>query len=379
MVRRSADVLYFGLRSLELMKQRGQADKIKPEWEKSFRACADGFVKVWQDYGQFGQFIDVETGRMDINGSTAGCSAGASLALASRYFKEPKYLEVAEAAMKMYCERDLRKGYSGGGPAEILQAPDSESTTNLVESCIALYEITGKPEWLERARFATHMLSTWMMSYDYLFPKGSDMERAGIHAAGTIFASSQNNHSAPGYYILSGDCLLKLFRATGDPRYAEMYKDQSHNVVQYAGAPHNPLRTRSGAATERVQVSDWEGNNVGEHNAGDSNMAWESLIALSCLENPGIYLHTDDDTFLVMDHVEAKVVARLETGITLAITNPTKYDASVSILAETAKQAKTPLGWGAHDKWPKVNVKAGETITVTIDKDGKCKALGIRH
>ena len=373
MIRRSADVLYFGLRSLALMKQRGHDNLIKPEWEKSMRACADGLVKVWNDYGQFGQFIDVETGKMDINGSTAGCSAGAALAFASRYFNESRYLAVAEASMKMYYERDFLKGYSGGGPAEILQAPDSESTSNMGESCIALYEITGKKEWLDRAKYVAAMMSTWVMSYDYKFPKGSDMDRAGIHAAGSIFASSQNNHSAPGYYILSGDFMFKLFRATGDKRYAELYKDQSHNVVQYAGAPHNPLRQFSGAVTERVQVSDWEGNNVGQHNSHDSNMAWETLVALSCLENPGIYLHTDDDTFLVMDHIEAEVMGsnRSRQTKTLWIRNPTSYDARVKILAESARQSCTALGWGAYDKWPVVPVKAGETVTVTVAADGR--------
>jgi hypothetical protein len=373
MIRRSTEILYFALQTFDLMKQRGQDSLVKPEWEKALRACADGLAKVWDDYGQFGQFIDVDTGKMDINGSAAGSQAGAALALASRYFNEPKYLEVSEAATKMYYTLDFQKGYSGGGPGEILQAPDSESTANMVESCVALYEATRKPEWLERAKFATHMLATWMVSYDYQFPEGSAMSKAGTHAAGSIFASSQNNHSAPGYYILSGDCLLKLFRATGDRRYAEMYKDQSHNVVQYVGAPHNPLRHESGYVTERVQLSDWEGNDIGSVNYSDSNMAWETLAALTCLENPGIYLHTDDDTLLVMDHVEAEVVDSSpgHGAKTLRIKNPTPYDATVSILAESAKQARTPLGWGAFDKWPKVKVKAGAAQTVRIGKDGK--------
>jgi hypothetical protein len=372
MSRRSMDVLYYGLQTFELMKQRGHGEMIKPAWEKSLRACADGLVKVWKDYGQFGQFIDVETGKMDINGSTAGCAAGSALALASRYFNEPRYLEVAEAATRMYYERDFLKGYAGGGAAEILQSPDSQAPWDMVESCIALYEITGKTEWLDRAKFATHLLATWMVSYDYQFPKGTAMQRAGTHAAGGIFASSQNNCSTPGYYILSGDFLLKLFRATGDRRYAEMYKDQSHNVVQYVGAPHNPLRHESGYVTERVQLSDWEGDNIGSVSYGDSNLAWETLAALTCLENPGIYLHTDDDTLLVMDHVEVEVVDSISRlgAKKLRIKNPTDYDATVSIFAESARHAKTPLGWGAYDKWPKVKIKAGETQTVSFSEDG---------
>ena len=238
-----------------------------------------------------------------------------------------------------------------------------------------LYGVTEKPEWLERAKFAAHMLATWMVSYDYSFPKGSAMDKAGTHAAGSIFASSQNNHSAPGYYILSGDCMLKLFRATGDKRFAEMYKDQSHNVVQYVGAPFNPLRHESGFVTERVQLSDWEGMNMGSVSYEDSNMAWEILAALTCLENPGIYLHTDDDTFLIMDHIEAQVIKRDNTGVIIKMTNPTSYDAKVSILAETAAKAKLPLPVNAFDKWPKVEVKAGKTRTVTIDLNGRLKLI----
>jgi hypothetical protein len=259
MTRRTMDVLYFGIRTIELMRQRGRQEFINPEWERSLRAAADALVNVWNHYGQFGQVIDVETGKMDTNGSTAGVAAGSALALASRHFNERRYLEVAEAATKMYYERDFLRGYAGGGASEILQSPDSETPWDMLESCIALYEITGEKEWVDRAKFATHMLATWIVSYDYQFLYGSAMERAGTHATGSIFASSQNNHSAPGYFILSGDSLLKLFRATGDQRYAEMYKDQSHNVVQYMGVPNNPLRTQKGYVSERVQLSDWEG------------------------------------------------------------------------------------------------------------------------
>jgi hypothetical protein len=281
MTRRAMDVLYFGLKLLHVLKKRGHEDLIKPTWENGLRACAEALVTVWKQYGQFGQFIDADTLEMDINGSTAGCAAGAGLALAWDYFHDARYLELAEAATRMYYTRDFLKGYAGGGAAEILQSPDSEAPWDMLESCTVLYEVTGSQEWVQKGKFAAQLLSTWMVSHDYVFPPGSAMQQAGTHAAGSIFASSQNNHSAPGFYILSGDCLLKLFRATGDKRYAEMYKDTSHNVIQYVGAPHNPLRHESGYVTERVQLSDWEGNNMGFVDYKDSNMAWEVLAALT--------------------------------------------------------------------------------------------------
>lgn len=371
MPRRSMDVLYFGLQSFDLLKKYGYADSIKPSWDMALKRCADGLVNVWKKYGQFGQFIDVDNLKMDINGSTAGCAAGAGLALASKYFHHLEYLKVAEEATDMYFKRDFMKGYAGGGAAEILQSPDSEAPWDMAETCMELYAVTKNQEWVHKAEFAVNMLSTWMVSYDYKFPENSAMGKGGIHAAGTIFASSQNNHSAPGYYILSGDFMLKLFRATGNPLYAQMYKDQSHNVVQYVGAPYNPFKKAIGTVTERVQLSDWEGHNEGHTSYNDSNMAWEVLAALTCEENPGIYLHTDDNTFIALDHIEANVIKRDAKGVLLKLKNTTPYDAKVSIFAETLRQSQQPMGRFSFTKWPKVEVKSGETKTIMVLKTGQ--------
>jgi hypothetical protein len=368
MMRRSMEVLYFGIKSLDLLKKEHHEDLIKPQWEAALKRCADALQMVWTKYGQYGQFINVDNLEMDINGSSAGGYAGAGLALASVYFNEKKYLQLAETSTRYYYENHFMKGYAGGGPAEILQAPDSESLANMLEACMVLFDVTQHKEWLDKATFIAHYLSTFMVSYDYQFPAGSAMQKAGTHATGSLMASAQNNHSAPGFYILSGDMMLKLYRATGDKKIAAMYKDQTHNVIQYVGAPHNPLRDQSGFVTERVQISDWEGNDQGFVNYGDSNAAWEILAALSAMMNPGIYLHTDDDTFLVMDHVEAKVIERNEKGVTIRITNPSPYNATVSILAETALQAKKPLPLNGFINWLKVEVKQGETKTIRLER-----------
>jgi hypothetical protein len=117
-----------------------------------------------------------------------------------------------------------------------------------------------------------------------------------------------------------------------------------------------------------VQISDWEGNDQGSVNYEDSNTAWEILAALAATMNPGIYLHSDDETFLVMDHVDAKIIERSPSGVTLSITNPTPYDAQVSILAETAEEARKPLPLNGFINWQKVSVKAGETRMIQMLK-----------
>jgi hypothetical protein len=95
--------------------------------------------------------------------------------------------------------------------------------------------------------------------------------------------------------------------------------------------------------------------------------------ALTCLENPGICLHTDDETFLVMDHIEAKVIKRDNSGVDIRIINPTSYDARISILAETSEQAKIPLPLNAFNKWLKVAVETGGKRIVSISLNGLVK------
>lgn len=375
MIRRDGETLYFGLKQNLLLKARGHADMVKPAWDTMLRRVADGLLRLWNEYGQLGQTVNVETGRIEINGSSAGTACVSGLALASHYFSDPRYLAAAEAVATLYYDRDLSSGYVGGGPAEILQCPDSESAYNLVEAFVVLYELTGTPQWLTCARTAASLLSTWVVSYDYVFPKGCDLERVGARATGSVWASVQNAHSAPGLYVSSGDFLLKLFRATGDRRIAGMYQDTVHNVIQYVNTPTNPVGIGSGpgVVTERVNLSDWEGREgVGAIPGGDSNQAWETLALLACLENPGIYLRTDDDTLIVLDHMEARVAGTdaRRGAKTLEITNPTLYDARVSILAEGRLQAAKPLGWTAFDRWPQVEVKAGATVRVEATSDG---------
>jgi hypothetical protein len=64
-----------------------------------------------------------------------------------------------------------------------------------------------------------HLLSTWVMPGRYAFPVGSEFYRLDIETPGTMFANTQNKHSAPGLCTLSGEALLQLYRCSGDVRF----------------------------------------------------------------------------------------------------------------------------------------------------------------
>lgn len=379
MIRRTAMTIYFSLQCFDMLRMQGREALIKPEWEACMRKACDALCALFERYGEFGQMVYACTGEMYTPNSTAGALSMGALAYASRYFDEPSYLALAERAGDHYYDNYLSKGYAGGGPPEILQAPDSESSAEMAESYTALYEITRDEKWLKRARDAAAYFSTWVVSYDYRFPEESIFGQHGVKSAGSVWASVQNEHSAPGIYVLSGDFLLKLYRATGDLRYLELDKDMAHNIVQYVNTEGNRIQSEGGFGfvTERVQICDWESEGIGNIPQNDSNIAWENTTLHHTTENPGIYVQPDTGLLMVFDHVDARIVSRDADGVTLEITNPTYRDGDIRVLCETSDYARGhSLGWNAFYTWPKVHVAAGETVTVHVsDAPGKASGL----
>lgn len=180
------------------------------------------------------------------------------------------------------------------------------------------------------------MCATWTISYDYELPKETELAKQGAKLAGIFWASTQSKHGAPGICTSSGDPLFKIYRATVDERYADLMND----IVHAHGESIRP----GGYTNERLTYCDAEPHSVG--NRGTHVPGWNELNGfLMALELPGIYVQPDSDKFYVFDHVEAEIIERKKDGCVLKIVNPTKFDATVSIFAEGAKQAQKSLGY----------------------------------
>ncbi|AIE87687.1 hypothetical protein OP10G_4319 [Fimbriimonas ginsengisoli Gsoil 348] len=372
LTRKNADALVMFFKFFQILIAQGHRNEIKPEWEQSARRLAAAFESMWRKRGEFGQYLDPETGEIAVFNSTSGALFPAGLAMAGKYFNNPEYLRVAKESANFYYRRDVvGRGFTGGHCADISQDPDSESSFGFLESLMALCWATGDSGWLRKARDEAALAASWVLSYDYIFPPQSDIARLGGHMAGAVWASAQNKHAAPGICTSSGDYLFKLFRATGDRRYAELLRDIQHAQVEATDMPGHPTcHTGFGASMERIQPTDAEGKGaVG--NFIQTQNAWCELDGLMmAIEIPGIYLRTDSGDLFVFDHVIAKVVKHAARGITLQLSNPTDYDAKVSVFAESRGQAKHPLGYTNYLRWPKVAVPAKSTAVVTIWTDG---------
>lgn len=360
LTRRNGDVLYWMIKQFDLMKRMGRKDFIRPEWEQNIYALAEAFVNTWNNEGTWGNYLHVETGKVAVYNTTSGAIAIGGLTLAAKYFNNPLFLNIAkQAAKKLYHQFSIQ-GFTSGGCGDILQNADSETAIALLTSLITLYENTGEEQYLQQARDLANLCATWTVSFDYRLPEETPLAKLGANLTGAVWASTQNKHGAPGFCTQSGDALFKLYRATGDTLYAELLKDVIHAHAE--GIQPN------GKISERLTYcdSDHRGSRADGWETG-----WnETNGALMALEIPSIYIRTDNGKLYVFDHVTAQIIHDDKKEITLRITNPTEFDAQITLLAENKRQANLPLGDNAFLKWDnKITIKAGQSTTYTLRKD----------
>ena len=113
----------------------------------------------------------------------------------------------------------------------------------------------------------------------------------------------------------SADYLFKLYRATGERRYAELLRDIMHAHAEVMETPGRPTTGMGpGSSMERITLADGEGKGAIGQILHTSNGWTEDNGMLMALENPGIYVRTDKDELYVFDHVEARVIKRDKAG-----------------------------------------------------------------
>jgi hypothetical protein len=364
LIRKSGDALYYITKQLMLMEKENI--EVKHSWKSGTYKVADSFVKLWNKWHQFGNFVDSQTGDVVVGGSTSGAVVPAALVLASGYFNNPEFQRVAEVSAEYYYQNFIRKGITCGGPGDAMQNPDSESSYAMLESFMLLYESTRDKKWLDRAEEMANQFATWVMPYDYQFPANSTLGKLGVQTTGMVVANTQNKHGAPGICTHSGVALWRLFRATGNNRYMQLLKEIAFVMPQYLSHPSRPIeKMKIGWMSERVSTTDWlEG--IGELMYGST---WaETSLMLTYIELPGVYVQPDKSYICAIDNVDAKIVVDKPRSLTMKMTNPTKVEAKVRLFVESSEQARIPLGENVLLGGQIISLQPGESREIVLKK-----------
>ncbi|MBD0404638.1 hypothetical protein [Flammeovirga sp. EKP202] len=366
LTRKNGDALYFLLQELMLLKNNKMYQNKVAEFEAKAQKLADGLVNLWEQHGQFGQYFDPKTGTLVVYGSTSGASSISALALASEYFKENKYLKIAEEAAEFYYNRDLKNGYTTGGPGEAMQCPDSESAFALLEGYMALYDLTGNKKYTMMGEHAAAYFATYTTSYDFPFPKNSPMGKIKAKSTGAVWANAQNKHGAPAICNYSGDALLKLYRATSNLLYLELLKDITYNSMQYVSTEEKLLAPhfKPGYVCERVNISNWEGENLVGGNLYDTSPWVEVALMQITVQVPSIYVDTKESSITVFDNLEASIVKLDNAGVSIRVKNPTNYKATCTVFIDSEKNKA--MGWNNYADFEKIELEINEEKIVTL-------------
>lgn len=408
MSRKNADALYFIAKQLLCLSR--QNETVSEKWKNGLKQLADAFVGFYKKHNDLAQFIDMEKGIPYAAKTASAAIAPAGLALCSVYFNDETYLAYACRIAQQYYDKYVCEGFTNGGPGEILACPDSESAFGMLESCIALYSVSGDEKWLKYAKDTAALCASWCVSYDYAYEKNTQFYRRKIATTGAVWASVQNKHAAPGICTLSGASLFRLYRATDNIKYLELCRDIAHNITQFVSTPENPMyasyiwtekhtglqkavasayaefllaMTKSGSGMarlaapmynklcnepgrvgERCNLSDWEGKaNVGEFPGGS---CWcEVSVMLTYLEMPAAYINPGTGFCFAIDHMKCNVENRSD-GKYLTVENPTDYDASYRLFIENESGRTKALDEAFMLSFRSVDVAKKQKITLRL-------------
>ena len=127
-------------------------------------------------------------------------------------------LEACERSMRYYARTLTENGYTTAGALDIFTI-DKESCMPLLKSALALYELTGKDEYLRHAVDAAYYLSTWQWHYNRPVRPGSLYDAMKFKLFGGTAVSIHGDMDP--YALFYVNDLLKLSEITGDVRWTE--------------------------------------------------------------------------------------------------------------------------------------------------------------
>ncbi|HUV14777.1 MAG TPA: hypothetical protein VMY18_14120 [Acidobacteriota bacterium] len=173
----------------------------------------------------------------------------APLAQAHSLFGEDRYRLAAIKAAEVYSSRHLSMSEPYWGGTLDASCEDKEGAWAALEGFLALYELTGKKQYLEWAQHAADVVLTYLVVWDIDLPPGR-LRNHGFKTRGWTAVSVQNQHIdvygvliAPSIYRLGQlterndlvDLALLMFRSCGqliDPLGSQGEQPQQTNYAQ---------------------------------------------------------------------------------------------------------------------------------------------------
>lgn len=255
-IRRQSEGVYAILNYLNYEKQQKRKH---PEWEKRIKGMLDSFLKLQNEDGSFPRKFKDDFSIVDASGGSTP-SATLPLVMASKYFKDKRYLASAKRTVD-YLEKELISKADYFSSTLDANCEDKEASLYAATAAYYLALVTKGEErahYAGLAKKAAYFALSWYYTWDVPFAEGQMLGDIGLKTRGWGNASVENNHIDV-FIFEFADVLHWLSKEYNEPRFsdfAEVISTSMRQLLPYEG--HMCGIAKVGYYPEVVQHTNWD-------------------------------------------------------------------------------------------------------------------------
>lgn len=255
-IRRQSEGVYAILNYLNYEKQQKRKH---PEWEKRIKGMLDSFLKLQNEDGSFPRKFKDDFSIVDASGGSTP-SATLPLVMASKYFKDKRYLASAKRTVD-YLEKELISKADYFSSTLDANCEDKEASLYAATAAYYLALVTKGEErahYAGLAKEAAYFALSWYYTWDVPFAEGQMLGDIGLKTRGWGNVSVENNHIDV-FIFEFADVLHWLSKEYNEPRFsdfAEVISTSMRQLLPYEG--HMCGIAKVGYYPEVVQHTNWD-------------------------------------------------------------------------------------------------------------------------
>ena len=255
-IRRQSEGVYAILNYLNYEKQQKRKH---PEWEKRIKGMLDSFLKLQNEDGSFPRKFKDDFSVVDASGGSTP-SATLPLVMASKYFKDKRYLASAKRTVD-YLEKELISKADYFSSTLDANCEDKEASLYAATAAYYLALVTKGEErahYAGLAKKAAYFALSWYYTWDVPFAEGQMLGDIGLKTRGWGNVSVENNHIDV-FIFEFADVLHWLSKEYNEPRFsdfAEVIYTSMRQLLPYEG--HMCGIAKVGYYPEVVQHTNWD-------------------------------------------------------------------------------------------------------------------------
>lgn len=255
-IRRQSEGVYAILNYLNYEKQQKRKH---PEWEKRIKGMLDSFLKLQNEDGSFPRKFKDDFSVVDASGGSTP-SATLPLVMASKYFKDKRYLASAKRTVD-YLEKELISKADYFSSTLDANCEDKEASLYAATAAYYLALVTKGEErahYAGLAKKAAYFALSWYYTWDVTFAEGQMLGDIGLKTRGWGNVSVENNHIDV-FIFEFADVLHWLSKEYNEPRFsdfAEVISTSMRQLLPYEG--HMCGIAKVGYYPEVVQHTNWD-------------------------------------------------------------------------------------------------------------------------